>query len=194
MANNINCLLCGVGGQGTVLASRMIAAAAMKKGMYAKTAETIGMAQRGGSVVSHVRIGDKQHSPLIPFGIADVIIGFEPAEAVRCLSYLKNGGTVVVSDKAVLPVTASLGIGSYTDSKEMLDYLKKNVENLIIVDGDEICNRLGNPKVLNMVLLGAAAGSGALGVTREELETAMTERLNEKFHELNILALNAVKV
>lgn len=194
MANNMNCLLCGVGGQGTVLASRMIAAAAIKKGMYAETAETIGMAQRGGSVVSHVRIGARQHSPLIPYGMADVLIGFEPAEAVRCLPYLKKGGTVVVNKNAVLPVTASLGMGSYTDSKGMLDYLNTNVEKLIIVDGDEICKRLGNIKVLNMVLLGAAADSGALGITREELETAMAERLDERFHELNILALNAVEV
>jgi len=91
MKDKINCLLCGVGGQGTVLASRMIAAAAMKRGLFAETAETIGMAQRGGSVVSHVRVGENQYSPLIPYGKADIIIGFEPAEAVRCLPYLKNG-------------------------------------------------------------------------------------------------------
>ena len=80
-----NVLVCGVGGQGTVLASRLIALAAMEKGMEARGAETIGMAQRGGSVVSHVRIGEEIHSPLIPYKAADVIIGFEPAEAVRCL-------------------------------------------------------------------------------------------------------------
>ena len=79
-----NVLLCGVGGQGTVLASRLIALAAMEKGMEARGAETIGMAQRGGSVVSHVRIGEEIHSPLIPYKAADVIIGFEPAEAWWC--------------------------------------------------------------------------------------------------------------
>ena len=81
-----NVLLCGVGGQGTVLASRLIALAAMEKGMEARGAETIGMAQRGGSVVSHVRIGGEIYSPMIPHKGADVMIGFEPAEAVRCLS------------------------------------------------------------------------------------------------------------
>lgn len=85
-----NVLLCGVGGQGTVLASRLIALAAMEKGMEARGAETIGMAQRGGSVVSHVRIGENIYSPMIPHRGADVLICFEPAEAVRCLPYLKQ--------------------------------------------------------------------------------------------------------
>ena len=91
-----SCLLCGVGGQGTVLASRIIAAAAMAKGLNAKTAETIGMAQRGGSVVSHVRTGRNIASPLIPMGKDDVLIGFEPGEAAANLEYLKNGGALIV--------------------------------------------------------------------------------------------------
>ena len=102
---NKNCLLCGVGGQGVVLASKLIAYAAMDKGMDVRTSETIGMAQRGGSVVSHVRMGTKIHSPMIPKGCADVIMAFEPAEAVRCLPYLKEGGVAVVNQKAVQPLT-----------------------------------------------------------------------------------------
>lgn len=91
-----SCLLCGVGGQGTVLASRIIAAAAMEKGLHAKTAETIGMAQRGGSVVSHVRTGMEISSPMIPKGKADILIGFEPGEAVANIEYLKEGGTLIL--------------------------------------------------------------------------------------------------
>ena len=91
---NKNCLLCGVGGQGVVLASRLIAYAAMEKGNFVRTAETIGMAQRGGSVVSHVRIGEEIYSPQVPVGSADVILAFEPGEAVRCLPYLKKDGLV----------------------------------------------------------------------------------------------------
>ena len=98
-----SCLLCGVGGQGTVLASRIIAAAAMAKGLRAKTAETIGMAQRGGSVVSHVRIGEAIASPTIPLGTADVMIGFEPGEAAANIKYLKEDGILIVSSKQVKP-------------------------------------------------------------------------------------------
>ena len=89
---NKNCLLCGVGGQGVVLASKLIAFAAMRQGKSVRTAETIGMAQRGGSVVSHVRIGEEIYSPQIPLKSADLILAFEPAEAVRSLPYLKAGG------------------------------------------------------------------------------------------------------
>lgn len=186
----VNCILSGVGGQGTILASKLISQAAMNKGLSVRTAETIGMAQRGGCVVSHVRIGRDIHSPMVPRHCADVIIGFEPAEAVRCLPYLKKGGVVVVSKKAVMPVTASLGKGSY-DASDMLDYLKKNTENLIIVDGEKICEECGSAKVLNVALLGAACASGGLGLTLAEVEAAISERVAPKFVEMNTAALAA---
>ena len=121
----MNCILAGVGGQGTVLASKLIAQAGRTAGRQVRTAETIGMAQRGGCVVSHVRTGDVVLSPLVPLGQADVLIGFEPAEAVRCLPYLKAEGTAIVCTKAVRPVTASL-TGSAYDGSEMIEYLQKN--------------------------------------------------------------------
>lgn len=182
-----NCLLCGVGGQGTVLASKLIALSAIQQGLSAKTAETIGMAQRGGSVVSHVRIGDHIYAPMIPVGEADMIIGFEPGEAVRNLHFLKPGGTVVVNTKAVIPTTASLGL--HYDGQEMLDYLKKQNCKLIEVDGDAICRQLGSSKVLNVILLGAAAATGELGLNLEQLEEAIKTKLPEKFKELNCKAL-----
>lgn len=188
----VNCLLCGVGGQGTVLASKLIAAAAMNKGNMARTAETIGMAQRGGCVVSHVRIGNDVYSPLIPIGSANVIMAFEPAEAVRCLPYLKKDGVVIVSSKAVKPVTASLTGDTY-NGEDMIKFLQQNVKHLTVVDTDKVCSELGSSKVMNVVLLGAAAASGALGVTKADIEKAITDRLPQKFHEMNIKALNAVQ-
>ena len=130
---NKNIVLCGVGGQGTVLASKLIAAAAMKKGISVMSAETIGMAQRGGSVFSHIRLGEHLHSPMIAKGTADIIIGFEPAEAVRMLPYLKEHGQVIVSSHAIMPVTSTLS-GAYYNGKEMILYLKKVVSNLLVVD------------------------------------------------------------
>ncbi|MEE0777164.1 MAG: indolepyruvate oxidoreductase subunit beta [Bacillota bacterium] len=183
-----NCLLCGVGGQGTVLASKLIAFAAMEKSQNVRTAETIGMAQRGGCVVSHTRIGDVIHSPLIPKGDADILIGFEPGEALRCLPYLKKDGVAVVNTKAVQPVTASLSGGSYC-GEDMLTALKAKVKELILIDGEEICNQCGSPKVLNLALLGAAAASGRLGITVEELEEAIRKRIPPKFQEMNLKAV-----
>lgn len=185
----MNCVLCGVGGQGTVLASKLIAFAAMEKGEKVHTAETIGMAQRGGCVVSHVRIGEAVFSPLVPKKRADVLIAFEPAEAVRCLGYLKEDGTVIVNKKAVKPVTASLTDSTY-DGTEMLSYLRSHVVDLRMIDGDDICAKCGSAKVLNIALLAAAAASGSLGITVEELKSAIKKRVPEKFHAMNLQAVD----
>lgn len=195
MNKTVNCLLCGVGGQGTVLASKLIAQSAMDQGCEARTAETIGMAQRGGCVVSHVRVGEEIHSPLIPKGQADLLIAFEPAEAVRCLPYLKADGTVVTAAKAIQPVTASLGGMDYR-AENMLAFLESQVSRLIQVDGDAVCAACGSPKVLNVALLGAAIASGALGVTLEQMEETIAQRVNPRFIELNrkALALGAESV
>lgn len=187
-----NIVLCGVGGQGTVLASKLIAAAAMKKGISVMSAETIGMAQRGGSVFSHIRLGEHLHSPMIAKGTADIIIGFEPAEAVRMLPYLKDNGQVIVSSHAIMPVTSTLSGANY-NGEEMILYLKKVVKNLLVVDTEKACLALGSSKVLNILLLGAAISSGALGLTEEELREAIKDRLPEKFHALNYRALQYFK-
>lgn len=183
-----NCLLCGVGGQGTVLAAKILAEAAINKGEEVKTTETIGMAQRGGSVVSHVRIGQDIHSPLIPERSADVIIGFEPAEVVRNLNYLSKDGIIVVNSKAVKPVTASLTGSSYNGT-EMIDYLKEKYEHVLIVDTDAIIKKCGTEKVVNIALLGAAVEKGALGITLEDIMAAMKARMKDKIYEMNEEAL-----
>lgn len=187
----INCILAGVGGQGTVLASKLIAQSAMDKGKTVRTAETIGMAQRGGCVVSHVRISEGMiHSPLIPLKTADLLIGFEPAEAVRSLTYLKDDGTVVVSQKAIKPVTDSLSNTDY-DGDEMLKYLSSHVKHLIIVDSDTIFAACGSSKVLNIALLGAAVSTGVLGVSLEDIEATIKQKLAPQFIEMNLNALRA---
>ena len=183
-----SCLLCGVGGQGTVLASRIIAAAAMAKGLRAKTAETIGMAQRGGSVVSHVRIGEAIASPTIPLGTADVMIGFEPGEAAANIKYLKEDGVLIVSSKQVKPVTASLGQSAY-DGEECLAWLKENVGRCIVIDPDEIMEACGSPKVLNVAMTGALAQTGAMDLGIEDMEEALKIRMKPKLLEMNKKAL-----
>ena len=183
-------ILCGVGGQGTVLASKLISYAAMAKGEAVRSAETIGMAQRGGSVTSHIRIGEGAFSPLIPKGKADVMIAFEPAEAVRNLDYLKPDGVAVVSKKAVKPVTASLSSSVY-EGQDMLDYLEQQVKRLVIVDGQQIMEELGSAKVLNVILLGAAIGCHEIDISVEEIAQAIKEKVPERFYELNLRALEA---
>lgn len=184
-----NIILCGVGGQGTILASKLIASAAMARDIPVKTAETIGMAQRGGSVFSHVRLGEGIASPLMARGAADLIIAFEPAEAVRQLAFLKPGGCVVVSARPVVPVSSMTGGPAY-DYEGIMAYLREKVGNLVVIDADQATADLGSAKCLNVVLLGAAARSGELGLSSDDLLAAIRERLPERLWGLNERALS----
>ena len=174
-------LICGVGGQGTVLASKLIASAAMEEGCTVHSAETIGM-------VSHVRIGEAS-SPLIPKGKCDVLLAFEPAEAVRNLSYLKQGGLVIVNEVPVKPTTESLQETGY-DGKEMIAYLRGKCR-MIVVNSEELCKEFGSTKYFNVCLLGVAAGSGELGIAPASVEEQIRARVPEKFVEANLMAFRA---
>ena len=180
---NKDIMICGVGGQGTVLASKIIAAAAAEEGNIVHSAETIGMAQRGGPVTSHVRIGEDAYSPLIPCGSADLILAFEPAEAVRNIRYLKKDGIAVVNTRSVMPVTESLNPSGY-DGSDMVGFLEKNYR-CIFVDSDEVCAPFGSAKFFNIILLGIASGSGKLGISPETITGQIEKRVPEKYAQIN---------
>lgn len=189
---NKNIILCGVGGQGTVLASKLISSIAMGKGFSVMSAETIGMSQRGGSVFSYIRIGEEVQTPMIGAGEADLIIGFEPGEAVRMLPYLKKDGQMIVSNREVMPVMATL-TGTTYSGKEMLNFLAGKVKKLVVVDTEKFCEEMGTTKTLNVFLLGVAATSGVLGFSEEELRNVIKRKVPEKFHVLNERTLEHVK-
>lgn len=184
--SGINILLAGVGGQGTVLASKILARCAIARGEKAHTAETIGMAQRGGCVTSHVRLGECS-APLIARGCADTVIAFEPAEAVRALPYLKRGGAVIVNTVAIKPVTDTLSLSGY-DGSAMTDYIKKLGLKAVFVDADAIARECGSSRVVNMALLGAAAAAGCVSAGLDEI-AAVVETLSPRFREANLKAL-----
>lgn len=184
---SMNILICGVGGQGTVLAAKVVSQAALSRKEKVLSAETIGMAQRGGSVVSHVRIGSGVYSPLISCGQADVIIAFEATEAVRNIRYLKKNGTVIVNSKIVAPVTASLGAKTF-ETSAMVEYLKSTGAKVICVDTDEACKKLGSSKPVNMILLGAACSAGIF--CAQEIKDAVKVLVKPAFHEINLRAID----
>lgn len=181
-------MICGVGGQGTVLASKIIAASAMEEGNAVHSAETIGMAQRGGPVTSHVRIGEDAYSPLIPVGGADLLIAFEPSEAVRNLRYLKKDGFVIVNRIPVKPT--SLGSSESYDGEKEIEFVKKNCRCLV-VDSEELCAPFGSTKFFNIAVLGVAAGSGELGLRREIVSKELTKIVPERFLQKNLAAFEA---
>ena len=186
---NKDILVCGVGGQGTVLASKLIASAAMDLGNTVHSAETIGMAQRGGCVTSHIRIGDSAYSPLIQAGAADVILAFEPAEAVRNLCYLKSNGTIIVNSVPVKPATESLHGSSY-DGVEMIEYLKSKC-NCVVVNAEELCKPFGSSRYFNVAILGVAVGTGTIGIDADTVLKEIKRRVPLKFIDTNIEAFTS---
>lgn len=180
---NKDILVCGVGGQGTVLLSKLIASTAMNLGNTVHSAETIGMAQRGGSVTSHIRIGDTACSPLIPVGNADLILAFEPSEAVRNLKYLKKDGTVIVNRVPVIPSTASLMSSTY-DGVEMIDYLNQKC-TCLAVDGEELCKPFGSSKFFNISILGVAVGCGKIDFHKDIVLEEIEKNVPERFVSIN---------
>lgn len=189
----LNIMITGVGGQGTVLAAKLLAQAAETRNWRARTAETIGMAQRGGSVVSHVRLANQDEpridAPLIAHGEADLIIAFEPAEAVRCLGYLRPGGALVSATSSVQPVTAALSRDAYS-SKPFLEYLRQTVPNCLLVDDTALIKQIGSSKALNVALLASAVAISDLGFTVEELRAAMHASVRPQFVALNDRAID----
>lgn len=189
----LNIMITGVGGQGTVLAAKVLAQAAETRNWRVRTAETIGMAQRGGSVVSHVRLANQDEpridAPLIAHSEADLIIAFEPAEAVRCLGYLRPGGALVSATSSVQPVTAALSRDAYS-SKPALEYLRQTVPNCLLVDDTALIKQIGSPKALNVALLASAVAISDLGFTVEELRAAMHASVRSQFVALNDRAID----
>jgi indolepyruvate ferredoxin oxidoreductase beta subunit len=154
--STVNLLLAGVGGQGTILASKIICAALLDAGYDVKQAEIHGMAQRGGSVVTQIRFGSEVHSPLFGRGEAAALVAFERLEALRYLPQLAPGGTVIVNDQAILPVPVILGKQDYPE--EALAQLRHQAGELLVIEGRRIAEGLGNVKAVNVVLVGALAG------------------------------------
>ena len=149
-----NIMIVGVGGQGTLLTSRVIGKVALAKGFDVKISEVHGMAQRGGSVVTFVRFGDKVNEPVVEEGQADLVIAFERLEALRYAHFLKKDGVLVVNDCRIDPMTVTIGAKEYPE--QILENLSKT-HTLYSISGNRIANELGNSRVLNSVVLGLAA-------------------------------------
>ena len=178
----------GIGGQGIVVLSDIFCEAALLDGFDVAKAEVHGMAQRGGSIVAYARIGDKVEAPLIEHGKADVILGFEILETARVLPMLKKGGTVVVNTKYIPPNSAVQGTTEVKKPEDLLGMLRNKALKVHEVDGAGIAEKVGNPIVVNTVLLGALSALPENPIKKETLEKAICSRLKPKFHGVNLQA------
>lgn len=176
-------LLVGVGGQGTILASKLLTTGLMEAGYDVKMSEIHGMSQRGGSVSSQVRYGDEVYSPVIEIGGADILVSFEKMEALRWMEYLKVGGKVIVNDYKINSMPILNGKAEYLD-KEITEELKRL--NATIIDAASKAYELGSSKIMNVILLGTLVKS--MKLCHIDWEKIIRENVKEKFVDLNIEA------
>lgn len=178
-------LIVGVGGQGTLLTGRIMGSHAMGKGLDVKMSEVHGMAQRGGSVVMQVKYGEKVYSPLVELGEADIIFAFEKLEALRYLPFLKEDGVMIVNTQEIDPMPVVMGMEDYPEQIE--EKLKATCHDICFIDALSIAEKIGNVKVVNMIMIGAYAAYN--GDTLEEWETIVENTVPPKTIEMNKAAL-----
>lgn len=181
MSKIINILLVGVGGQGTILASKVLTHAALAQGYEVKMSEIHGMAQRGGSVVTQVRMGENVYSPVIEPGEADYIVAFEQLEAYRWAHFLKKDGVMIVNTQKIVPLTVLIGAQSYP--QDILADLKNRVERYLELDGLKLAIEAGSAKATNVVLMGVL--SKYMDFPEDAWQKALEDRVPAKLLDLN---------
>ena len=183
------CVFVGVGGQGNLLASRLLGEAALSQGIPAVVSEIHGMAQRGGIVESAVLMGNVT-SPIVSKGEADVLIGFEPVETARHLHKCRRGTLIITNTQPLPPFTVAIGQGSYPPVDQLLDLIQSKVEHVIALNGNELAEEAGNRLSLNMVMLGALIGADAVQITADTMKATISESTKKAFLESNIKAFD----
>jgi len=189
-----NLMTCGVGGQGLMLVSNVIGIACAEFGLNIRTAETHGLAQRSGSIYTHIRIGKEVYSPLIPYGEADALLGMEAIETLRYIEFLKPNGVIVVNDYMWYPVQSTFNRvkdteNVYLSMETILTQLEKLTKNINIVNATEIAKQVGNPLTSNMALLGALAKSEGFPLSLKQLQEIIPKVVPKKAIEANLKAL-----
>lgn len=182
----INFMITGVGGQGTVLASDVMAAVGLAAGYSVKKSDILGLAVRGGGVVGHVRWGDQVQSPIVPEGRVDYLVAFEILECLRWLNQIQPQGTVLVNQQEIHPVTVSSGFATYPDKKTVDTSLQAATPNVYRIPGLDMAQKLGNARVLNVLLLGAL--SALLPVEAGVWEDVLKERVPSRYVDVNLRA------
>ncbi|NCB73573.1 MAG: indolepyruvate oxidoreductase subunit beta [Clostridia bacterium] len=181
MAETKGIMIVGVGGQGTLLASRILGHVLIGQGYDVKMSEVHGMSQRGGSVVTYVKFGEKVYSPLVDQGEADYIIAFERLEAARWISYLKDGGTMMINDRRISPMPVITGAMEYP--ADIVEKLRAKGAKVIACDALSMANEAGNAKSVNVVMIGIL--SALTEFSEDVWQAALTECVKPKFLELN---------
>ena len=190
MVKEFNILITGVGGQGVILMSELLGKAAVTDGLRVRGSEILGMAVRGGSVTSAIRIGDDVYGPLIPTGKCNALVGMEPSEALRNIAYLSKSSLVLLNTAVTVPFTVSIGESSYPSLEEMLRQLGKASDRIIQLDAAKTAEKAGSRLATNIVMLGALFGTGQLPIKMATIKETIQERFPAKVAPVNIKAFD----
>ena len=192
MADNkaLEVIICGVGGQGVVLMSELLGTAAVKGGIGVKGSEVLGMAQRGGSVFSNLRLGSDIYSPLSTEGMCDILLAVEPSEAIRNIQYLSKSSIVILNTTKVLPFTVFLGKSGYPEIEAILEKLNSVSEKVIALDASKIAKEAGNIQTTNVVMMGALFGTGQLPISTDIAKEVVKNRVPAKAIDANLQAFD----
>jgi len=190
MVKEFNILITGVGGQGVILMSELLGKAAVADGLKVRGSEILGMAVRGGSVTSAIRIGDDVYGPLIPTGKCNALVGMEPSEALRNIAYLSKSSLVLLNTAVTVPFTVSIGESSYPSLEEMLRQLGKASDRIIQLDAAKTAEKAGSRLATNIVMLGALFGTGQLPIKMATIKETIQERFPAKVAPVNIKAFD----
>ena len=180
----MNVILCGVGGNGVVLTTRIIAESAIKEGMNVRVGEVHGLAMRGGTVVSNLRLGSDAKGVLIPQRRGDILLAFEPLEALRQMKLLKKGAKVILNNEPFVGVDAHLGLSHYPKVDDMLDIIKES-QDIVDIDATNLAVKAGNVVMTNIVMLGALSASEELPIRRNTLLETIEEKVPPTMVESN---------
>ena len=190
MIKEFNVLITGVGGQGVILMSELLGEAAVSDGLRVRGSEVLGMAVRGGPVISTIRMGSEVYGPLIPAGKGDLVIGMEPAETLRNITYMSKSSLIILNTQRVVPVMVFLGKSSYPSLDEILERLKANSDKIIKLDAVQLAEEAGSGLSANMVMLGASFGTGRLPIKIETIKKTMEAHFSAKIVPVNIRAFD----
>jgi len=190
MIKEFNILITGVGGQGVILMSELLGKSAVKDGLKVRGSEILGMAVRGGSVTSAIRIGDEVYGPLIPLGKCDILIGMEPSEALRNITYLSKSSLVILNTVATVPFTVSLGQSKYPGLDEILGKLPQASDRVIKLDAAQLAQQAGSLLTTNIVMLGALFSTEQLPINTETIKETIRARFPAKVAPVNIKAFD----
>jgi indolepyruvate ferredoxin oxidoreductase beta subunit len=186
----LSIIICGVGGQGVVLMSELLGHAVVREKLSIRGSEVLGMAQRGGSVVSNIRIGSEFHAPLVPEGRCDIMVVLEPSEALRNIKYLSGSSLVILNTRRIIPFTVFIDKSTYPELEIVIKKLNEVADNVIAIDASQIAEESGSLLSTNIAMLGALFGIGRIPVDVETMKAVIRKKLPARTMITNIKAFD----